>query len=187
MSLIVLHPHSALPKRAHLTVDIVAVHGLNGDAIRTWTEPKSKKLWLQDFLPADIDGARVMSFRYNASAAFGNTTAEISDYANDLLGSILTRRGEENEIARPILFISHSLGGIIVKQALVHAQNEAKYESIKYHTKGIVFLATPHKGSNFANYGKILASLATRLTNRPPPKLLDALRKNSETLLNLTE
>lgn len=187
MGLDVLHPHSALPRRAHLTVDVVAVHGLNGDAIRTWTEPKSNKLWLQDFLPGNVEGVRVMSFRYNAAAAFGNTTAEISDYANDLLGSLVACRGDEDETVRPIVFIAHSLGGIVVKQALVLAQEAAKYESIRSHTRGIFFFATPHKGSNFANYGKVLATIATRLMNRPNPKLLMALTNNSETLLDLTK
>ena len=186
MGLDVLHPHSALAERLHLAVDIVAVHGLNGDPLRTWTEPKSKKLWLQDFLPANIEGARVMSFRYNADAAFGNTTATIRDHASDLLGSLIAHRGDKDENARPIIFIAHSLGGIIVKQALVLAQNEAEYESIKTNSKGIIFLASPHKGSSFANYGNVLAKVATRLMNRPTPRLINALQSNSDTLLELT-
>ena len=187
MGLDLLHPYSTSTGSGHLTVDIVAVHGLNGDAIRTWTEPKSKKLWLQDFLPASIEGTRVMSFRYNAAAAFGNTTATIRDHASDLLGSLVAHRGDEDETARPIVFIAHSLGGIIVKQALVLAQDEAEYESIKNHTTGIFFFATPHKGSDFANYGRALAKLSTRLLNRPNPMLIKALKSNSQTLLDLTE
>lgn len=187
MGLDVLHPHPTSARSGHLTVDIVAVHGLNGDAIRTWTETRSKKLWLQDFLPASIEGGtRVMSFRYNAAAAFGNTTATVRDYASDLLGSLVARRANVNETARPIVFVAHSLGGIIVKQALILAQTEAEYQGIKTHTKGIFFFATPHKGSNFANYGAVLAKLATRLLNRPNPMLLNALETNSKTLLDLT-
>ena len=186
MGLEVLHPHSALAGRDHLTVDIVAVHGLGGDALRTWTDPKSKKLWLHDFLPADIEGTRIMSFRYNADAAFGNTTATISDCASDLLGSLAARRGNADETARPIVFIAHSLGGIVVKQALILSESESKYTSVNHHTKGIFFFASPHKGSNFANYGNALAKLATRLMNRPTPKLLNALQNNSQTLMELT-
>jgi hypothetical protein len=71
---------------------IIAIHGLNGNQINTWTEPKSKKLWLRDFLPKDLPGARVMTFGYNAAAAFGNSVAEIRDHARGLLGELIEKR-----------------------------------------------------------------------------------------------
>ena len=186
MGLEVLYPHSTSTGRGPPTVDIVAVHGLRGDARKTWTDSKSKKLWLQDFLPIDIDVPRVMSFDYNAAAAFGNTTAEILDHARSHLGSLVARRGNEAEAGRPIVFIAHSLGGIVVKQALVIAHAEAGYDSIKTSTRGVFFFATPHRGSDFANYGKVLATAATRLSNSPAPKLLAALKSNSTALSDLT-
>ncbi|KAL6240249.1 hypothetical protein RBB50_012854 [Rhinocladiella similis] len=71
MALSVVYP----PKEASITpaLDIVAVHGLGGDAINTWTQPKSKKFWLRDFLPQQIPGARIMTFGYNADVAFGQS------------------------------------------------------------------------------------------------------------------
>src|SRR5277367_3733735 len=39
-------------------VDIVAVHGLGGDAYKTWTH-ENGKLWLRDFLPDQLPGARI--------------------------------------------------------------------------------------------------------------------------------
>ena len=186
MGLEVLYPQSTSTGRGPPTVDIVAVHGLRGDARRTWTDSKSKKSWLQDFLPMDIDVPRVMSLDYNAAAAFGNTTAEILDHARSLLGSLIARRINGTEAARPVIFVAHSLGGIIVKQALVIAHAEAEYDSIKDNTKGVFFFATPHRGSDFANYGKVLATAATRISNSPAPKLLDALKSNSTALSDLT-
>lgn len=60
----------------------------------------------------------MFTFGYNADAAFGNTTADIVDHAKDLLGSLIDKREEQDEMLRPIIFIAHSLGGIIVKQVL---------------------------------------------------------------------
>lgn len=48
---------------------IVAVHGVGGDVINTWTHPKSKAFWLKDILPRQIPDARIMTFGYNADAA----------------------------------------------------------------------------------------------------------------------
>jgi len=103
------------------TVDIVFVHGLNGDAIESWTDPDTKSFWPKDFLPNDTPEARVMTFGYNADAAFGNTTADIVDHAKDLLSSLIDKREEEDENRRPIIFIAHSLGGIVVKQVWNYA------------------------------------------------------------------
>ena len=85
------------------SVSIVAIHGLNGDPIKTWTEPKTKAFWLQDFLPQDVAGARVLSFGYNADVAFGNTTADVVDHAKDLLGCLLDKReGDDVSLSRRI-------------------------------------------------------------------------------------
>ena len=90
------------------------------------------------------------------------------------------------ESKRPIIFIAHSLGGIIVKQALVWAHREPQYKAIKDHTLGLVFFGTPHRGSEKATYGKILANVATGVMHKPKSKLISALQSNSETLMKLT-
>jgi hypothetical protein len=51
---------------------IVAVHGLNGDSLNTWTHvPEGGKgpetLWLRDLLPGKLPNAHVMSFQYDSS------------------------------------------------------------------------------------------------------------------------
>jgi hypothetical protein len=77
----------------------VAVHGLGGDLIETWTHPKSKAFWLKDFLPKQIPDARIMTFGYNANAAFGQSTAEVVDHAKSLLVSLVDKR-EDIEVLR---------------------------------------------------------------------------------------
>ena len=49
-------------------------------------------------------------------------------------------------------------------------------------------MGTPHRGhgSEKGAYGKILATLATAVLNKPPPNLLHALQENSEALMRLT-
>ncbi|KAN0070689.1 hypothetical protein V8E54_011558 [Elaphomyces granulatus] len=185
MGLEVLYPRKDTDAK-QIHVDLIAVHGLNGDAKRTWTHHKTNALWLQDFLPQDVKGIRVMSFGYNASAAFGNTTATIADHAKDLLTCLVDKREEEDEKTRPIIFVGHSLGGIVIKQALFQAKIEPQYQVISRATVGIIFLGTPHRGSEKASYGKVLAKVATTVMHKPAPALVNALRVNSDALMRLT-
>ena len=75
----------------------MAVHGFGGDAFTTWTHPKSKAFWLKDFLPQHIPDARIMTFGYNADAAFGQSTAEVTDHAKSLLTGLVDKR-EDSQV-----------------------------------------------------------------------------------------
>ena len=54
-----------------LFVSLVAVHGLNGDSIKTWTSESHNICWLShpDFLPKYVKRARVLVWGYNANIA----------------------------------------------------------------------------------------------------------------------
>lgn len=184
--LTVVHPDGSAEETKAITVDIVAVHGLNGDPKKTWTSKKNGVYWLKDCLPHDLDSARIMSFGYNAAAAFGRTTADVIDHSKNLLSSLINKREDDEEIDRPIIFIAHSLGGIVVKQVLFQARLDPLYKSICERTVGIVFFGTPHRGSEKAAYGKVLASVANAAMRQPSSRLLNALRTNSDSLMQLT-
>jgi hypothetical protein len=96
----------------------VAVHGLNGDWESTWTDKNGTdtKLWLRDFLPKKFPGARIMSFGYDAAVALSTSVSSIDAAATSLLDAIHGARQKAGERRRPIIFIAHSLGGIIVKK-----------------------------------------------------------------------
>jgi hypothetical protein len=62
---------------------------------RTWTSNKNGVFWLKDCLPHDLDSARIMTFGYNAAAAFGRSTADVIDHAKDLLSSLVDKREDD--------------------------------------------------------------------------------------------
>lgn len=99
--------------------DIVAIHGLNGHYEKTWTAEESQYNWLRDALSGSRTTmmVRVMSYAYNAKVKYSKSTADIFDFADQLLESVLAKRESEAEQTRPLVFICHSLGGIIFKQA----------------------------------------------------------------------
>ena len=52
---------------------------------------------------------------------------------------------------RPLIFITHSMGALVVKDVIRRAQNFEDKKAILEQTQGIVFLSTPHQGSHLAN------------------------------------
>jgi protein SERAC1 len=130
-------------------VDVIFVHGLNGSAKATW-HPENKQddnnCWPY-WLGKEYPDFGIWSFGYASDPSeWRGKTMPLFDRASNLLDWLDTR-----EIGkRPVVFITHSMGGLVVKKMLNTAQNFNKYELIE-QTKGIVFLSTPHTGSHLAN------------------------------------
>jgi hypothetical protein len=51
---------------------------------------------------------------------------------------------------------------------------------------GIIFFGAPHRGTDKAVYGKVLANVAQTMIHRPPARLVSALQTNSDVLMRLT-
>lgn len=162
---------------------IVAIHGLNGHPTRTWSE--NGRLWLTDLLPSDLPNARIFTYDYNSKAAFTGSVSRIDDFARTLLERLIAKRRQlSGPEKRPLLFICHSLGGIVLKKALIIAHERSdRYSSISRDTFGVMFLGTPHRGSDNAFWGKLFGSLADVLTlGSVRTQLLDDLKPKSDCL-----
>ncbi|KAI1660262.1 hypothetical protein F4813DRAFT_401203 [Daldinia decipiens] len=173
-------------------IDIVAVHGLNGHYIKTWSTelPDSGQHynWLQAALTQAIPTARIMSFGYD-SAVFSKSVADIGDFADQLLQGLLAKRCNPGEQTRPLLFLCHSLGGIVFKKALVRAHERNHYTKLLDYVQGVAFFGTPHQGSEAANWAKILASIlnAVSFNSNMNSILLESLQAQSEVLFEISE
>jgi triacylglycerol esterase/lipase EstA (alpha/beta hydrolase family) len=87
-----------------------------------------------------------------------------------------------------IIFIGHSLGGLVIKQALLNAMDDSKYTSIRTATFGLVFFATPHHGAKGVELGKVAANLAKFISKgNAKNELLDCLENNSLFTRNMSE
>lgn len=73
-------------------LSIVAVPGLGGSVVKTWTHPKTKAFWLRDFLPGKIPGARILAFDYDALVAFGRSPERFLASAISLMDSLVAVR-----------------------------------------------------------------------------------------------
>jgi hypothetical protein len=70
-----------------IKVDVIAIHGLNGDAFSTWEHEKGT-LWLRDLLPEELPGSRIYTYGYPSDLFFSKTMATPKDYARDLLDDL---------------------------------------------------------------------------------------------------
>ncbi|KAF2463465.1 uncharacterized protein BDR25DRAFT_165806, partial [Lindgomyces ingoldianus] len=98
---------------------IVFVHGLQGHPRDTWTGQGDDVFWPRDLLKDDFPKARVMTFGYNTNVTRGYTAAHqgnIFSHARDLLYALERKRRKAAD--RDLVFIAHSLGGILVKEVL---------------------------------------------------------------------
>lgn len=114
--------HSLSAHEKKTIISIVAVHGLNPfntefHAEKTWTS--GDKLWLRDFLPAELPQARVLLYGYNSNVALETSIIGVREVADNLLNRLHLKRRGNSDVNRPIIFIAHSLGGIIVKQVCI--------------------------------------------------------------------
>ena len=173
-------------------VDVVAVHGLQGHAFETW-EHGNHTIWLRDLLPAELPFAYIMTFGYDSVVAFSNSVAKIEDKALELLNRLSKKRsGAGNGHPRPIVFIGHSLGGIVIKKALILAHERSSdpfYKDILDNTKAIAFLGVPHKGSDSAWWATFAANAlkGASMETSTSAALLADLRKDSTTLTNISK
>lgn len=74
-------------------VDIIAVHGLLGDAYGTWTHGNGK-LWLRDFMD-DFPNARIFTYGYDSSIAFSRTKGDVETFARTLLNRLREKRSSQ--------------------------------------------------------------------------------------------
>lgn len=67
---------------------------------------------------------------------------------------------------RPLIFIAHSLGGILSKILLRQSRESSDegWRSISEQTTLVVFLATPHLGAQLASLGKIIPGSSKHIT-----------------------
>ncbi|KAI0845108.1 hypothetical protein F5Y00DRAFT_273263 [Daldinia vernicosa] len=172
-------------------VDIVAVHGLNGHYIKTWSAESSDSdqhyNWLQSALPQTFPTARIMSFGYD-SAVFTRSVADIGDFADQLLHELKIRRSNLRDKNRPVLFLCHSLGGIIFKKALIRAHERDHYKELLSHVRGVAFFGTPHQGSSAADWAvhlfNVLKAAFFNLNINTAP--LKDLKNQSERLFQIS-
>ena len=156
---------------------MVFIHGLSGHIERTWTSNASNSpvIWPK-WLAEDVPGIGLWFVGYPAAKTnWGGYGIPVPDRADNVLARLLA---EPALTKGNIVFIAHSLGGLVVEQILRNAQRNAdsnrQTEDFLARVRRVAFLGTPHRGTLLANVSKAL------LLIRPSAVTRDLVLGNSQ-------
>lgn len=114
---------------------------------------------------------------------------DIIDFANDLLFAM--KFGTLNEPFSmetgriPIIFVVHSMGGLVAKKATILAHSLIQHANMAPAIRAIIFLATPHHGSQFAGLLNRILRASARIY--APKVYIAELRAGSPGLEEMNE
>lgn len=178
---------------ADTDIDIIAIHGLDTTSRDTWTwkdprDHRNKRKWANwlgpGMLPASVDRVRIFTCDWPADLFLPSDLIQktIEEYALLLLDGIEAAlfAGNTRQQDRPIVFIASCLGGLILIRALAHADDRRnRYYRIRGATRGIVFLATPFRGTSFhdvAAWAETGLKAKASIQGREVSKLLNSVK-----------
>ena len=177
---------------ADASIDIVFVHGLTGNAYNTWLyNDKSIRVhWPSELLKQDLPDARILSYGYDADIVNlwnPRSHSSLTNHAENMVGALIRKRERTNTEDRKILFVGHSLGGLVIEHALSHSRKSVErfLRKMEQSTAGIVFLGVPHYGADLGAWESFGTHLAN-IVKRPNQDLLQVLKPGSE-MLHLVE
>ncbi|KAF3702893.1 Protein SERAC1 Serine active site-containing protein 1 [Channa argus] len=193
----ILHPQTR--DNQPIKADVLFIHGILGAAFKTWrqkdqnmskeeTEEEMRddytECWPKSWLAADCPNLRVLSVEYDshlsdwmAKCPAENQRKSLAYRSQEMLKKLkLAGVGE-----RPVIWVAHSMGGLLVKKMLLDASVDPEMLELLKNTKGIVFYSVPHHGTSVAEY-----SVSVRYLLFPSVEVRE-LCKDSPALRNLNE
>jgi hypothetical protein len=160
--------------------DCIVVSGLASHPFGSW-QPKDDDrsfMWIRDALPQNLPGIRFLLYGYDTSLVGSKSFQTIVDIARTLL-AVLEANIWAGMSTKPLFFLAHSLGGVILKQLFIMlADGNDRSRYMLDIIKGAIFFGTP-------SVGMPLSHLLRMVENQPNSDLVEALSDQSSFLKNL--
>ncbi|SPO03043.1 uncharacterized protein DNG_05724 [Cephalotrichum gorgonifer] len=129
--------------------------------LTTIYEPVDAAIVDLEWLPKDAafrDDVRIHTFGYSSAIA-RESSLNLHDFARQLLAAITDAPAIPHEDSAKLIFVSHSMGGLVVKKAFILGHHISEFQPIVDRVCAIFFLATPHQGADIAQTLSRLVSL----------------------------
>ncbi|KAK5995898.1 Nephrocystin-3 [Cladobotryum mycophilum] len=170
-------------------IDIVAVHGLGGQGFKSWTTLDTKggksKSWLEELLATDVPNARIMTYAYISDGVNYRYLVRNVLYgrALDLVKELGSQRSRDGTSRRPLYFVAHSLGGWIIKRALIISSEamDSELRDIELSTCGVAFFGTlsPGRPSSPSPLAHVIRRTTSGFDENPKSTRLDSTQPQS--------
>ncbi|KAK6835123.1 hypothetical protein PG987_009817 [Apiospora arundinis] len=167
-------------------VDIILVPGLGAHPEKCW-ETKDFN-WPTDGLAKDFPKSRILLYMYESVWQGALMVEQFMDnLALGLLTGLAAFRDKKCE-RRPIVFIGHSMGGLVVAKAVTLADSHRnRYSTMFEAIAAAIFFGTPFKGADSALLASTYASLSGRVGLAVPSELLDLMKPGNPQLRELVD
>lgn len=131
-------------------IHVVFIHGLGGDARSTWMHnPRDNATLWPRWVGEDV-GCNVWVAGYGAApSGWIDAAMHLADLGEALFAAL---QAEPNLHGRKLVLVGHSLGGLVIKSGMTQAQvlGDPRRLALLKSIVGVVFVGTPHQGSNLA-------------------------------------
>ena len=163
------------------TLSCIAIAGLSGHAFGSFKERNGSHMWLCDSLPHDLPGARLILWGYDSVVSESTSFQDFEALGSKLRSSLrfLSAKsiyGDEGRM-RPLIFIAHSLGGLIFKEAIIQMKRDEGHHELLDSIHGALFFGVPSQGMD-------ITSMIPMVKAQPNQSLVHALGKESQLLRN---
>lgn len=137
-------------------------------------------MWLRDQLPHDLNQIRSILYGYDTKLLMSESFQTVEDLALSLIAR-LDSIGRSLLSAKPLVFLAHSLGGIVLKRALVEmANSNVKQNFMLDAVREIILFGVPNRGMRMSH-------LLSMVDGRPNAGLVEILSPESTYLPKLDE
>ncbi|KAK4211569.1 hypothetical protein QBC37DRAFT_11651 [Rhypophila decipiens] len=156
---------TTLHEPSETRVDFIFVHGLYGGSRKTWNiKPEDPAtFWPQEWLPYEsgFKHVRIHAFGYDSDwSKTQHSVLRVRDFAQSLISHIANSPVLKKSRDTPIVFVAHSMGGLVIKQAFLLAKLQEAYHHVATRIHTMYFLGTPHRGSSAAVYLKAYLAIS---------------------------
>lgn len=121
---------------------IIFIHGFRGNPFSTWRQKGTQGLI--DTISNDEDLSVFDKYTFGYRTGTTIVGSDIRSIANQLNSSISV-----DVLNRKLVFVAHSMGGLVVMRYILDRYNDFERESLK-NISGVVFLGAPIRGSKLA-------------------------------------
>jgi hypothetical protein len=161
----------------------ITISGLASHPFGSWQPKRGDKtfMWIRDTLPKHLPGVRSIIYGYDTKLGGSQSFQLIPDLAQALINQLQTY-GWNSTSAKPVVFLAHSLGGLVLREAMVKLDRspDEGYTALLSLFAGAVFFGVPNLGMEQSHFQTIV-------DDNPNEALVDDIARGSNYLRRLND